>query len=99
MGEQVKDFALRLTSLTEQMARNGNTDLNVKRAMEKFLRCMPKKYEQLVLSIETLLDFQQLSIEDMIGRLKAVQDRERAPESEPATSKLLYTAEQWRAFD
>jgi len=33
------------------------------------------------------------------GRLKAAQDRERAPESEAAAGKLLYTAEQWRAFE
>lgn len=99
--EQVEDFALRLTGLMEQMARNGNTDLNEERAMEKFLWCMPKRYEQIVISIETFLDFQQLSIEDVTGRLKAVQDRERAPESESSTigGKLLYTAEQWRAFD
>jgi hypothetical protein len=29
----------------EQMVHNGNTDLNEERAV-KFLRCMPKKYEQ-----------------------------------------------------
>ena len=28
----------------EQMARNGNTDLMEERAVEKFLRYMPKKY-------------------------------------------------------
>jgi len=83
----------------EQMALNGDTDLDEERAVEKFLRCVPKKYEQLVLSIETLLDFRQLTIEDVTGRLKAAQDRERAPESEAAAGKLLYTAEQWRAFE
>ena len=37
----------------EQMARNGDTDLTEERAVEKFLRCMPKKYAQIVMSIET----------------------------------------------
>ena len=83
----------------EQMALNGDTDLDEERAVEKFLRCVPKKYEQLVLSIETLLDFRQLTIEDVTSRLKAAQDCERAPESEAAAGKLLYTAEQWRAFE
>ena len=79
----------------EQMARNGNTDLMEERAVEKFLRCMPKKYAQIVMSIETLLDFEQLSVEDVTGRLKAVQDREQASDSEPnaVRGKLLYTAE------
>jgi hypothetical protein len=55
-GEQVKDFALRLTNLMEQMARNGDTDLTEERAV-KFLYCMPKKYTQIVMSIEMLPDF------------------------------------------
>jgi len=82
----------------EQIAINGDTDLDEECAVEKFLRCVPKKYEQLVLSIETLLDFGQLTIEDVTGRLKAAQDRERTPESEAADGKLLYTAGQWWAF-
>ena len=61
----------------EQIARNGNTDLTKERAMEKFLYYMPKKYEQIVMLIETLLDFEQLTIEDVTGRLKAVQDHGR----------------------
>jgi len=38
-GEQIEDFALRLTNLMEQMAINGDTDLDEERAVEKFLRC------------------------------------------------------------
>ena len=100
-GEQVEDFVVRLTNLMEQMAHNGDTDLTEKRAVEKFLRCMPKKYALIVMSIETLLDFEQLTIEDVTGRLKAVEDHEQAPDFEPSVvgDKLLYTAEQWRAFE
>jgi len=70
---------VRLTNLMEQMVRNGDTDLDEGRVMEKFLRCMPKRYEQLVFSIETLLD---LSIDDVAGRFKVVEDRDRASEPE-----------------
>jgi hypothetical protein len=100
-SEQVEDFAVRLTNLMGQMARNGDTDLTEERAVEKFLRSMPKRYTQIVNSIETLLDFEQHTIEDVTGRLKSVQDREQAPESDSAAvgGKLLYTADRWRAFD
>jgi len=54
--KQVEDFVVRLTNLMEQMVRNGDTDLDEGCTVEKFLRCMPKRYEQLVFSIETLLD-------------------------------------------
>jgi len=73
---------VRLTNLMEQMVRNGDTDLDEGRVMEKFLRCMPKRYEQLVFSIETLLDLQDLSIDDVAGRFKVVEDRDRASEPE-----------------
>jgi len=84
----------------EQMARNSDTNLTEERAVEKFLRCMPKRYAQIVNSIETLLDFEQPAVEDVTGRLKAVQDREQAPNSEQGAvgGKLLHTMEQWRAF-
>ena len=45
------------------------------------------------------LDLDDLTIEGVTGRLKVVQDRDRAPETEAAAGKLLYTAEQWRAFE
>jgi hypothetical protein len=57
-GEQVEDFTLRLTNLMEQMVRNGDTDLTKELVVAKFLRCMPKKYAQIVKSIEMLLDFE-----------------------------------------
>jgi len=77
----------------EQMARNGDTDLMEERAVEKFLHCMLKKYVHVIMSIETLLDFKQLTVEDMTGRLKAVQDCEEGPHTEPGATggKLLYT--------
>ena len=100
-GEQVKDFALRLTNLMEQMAYNGDTDLTEERAVEKFLCYMLKKYAQIIMSIETLLDFEQLTVEDVTGRLKVVQDHEEGPHAETGVvgGKLLYTMEQWRAFE
>ena len=75
----------------EQMAHNGDTDLMEEHTVEKFLYYMPKKYEQIVMLIETLLDFEQLTVENVIGRLKAVQDREEGPHTEPSATggKLL----------
>lgn len=48
--------------------------------------------------METLVDFEMLSIE-VTSRLKAVDDREEAPPTEPVAigGILLYTEEQWLA--
>jgi hypothetical protein len=47
-----------------------------------------------VISIETLLDISQLSIEEVIGRLKAADDVETIP-AHTTSGKLLLTKEQW----
>jgi hypothetical protein len=81
------------------MAHHGDDDLTEARAVEKLLRVVPKKYSQIALAMETLLDFEDLTIEEVMGRLKAVDDREEAPPTESVTisGKLLYTKEQWLA--
>jgi hypothetical protein len=100
-GKQIEDFALRLSNLMQQMARNGDADLMEACAEEKLLCCMSKKYTQIMLAIETLLNFLALSIEEVTRRLKAVQDREGAPHAEPGTvgGKLLYKVQQWCALE
>ena len=45
-GEDVDDFALRLNTLMQQLARYGDNDIDEERAVEKFLRVVPKKYSQ-----------------------------------------------------
>jgi hypothetical protein len=71
-GEDVDDFALRLNTLMQQLTRYGDDDIDEERVVEKFLRVIPKKYSQVAIAIETLLDFSELSIEEVTGHLKAV---------------------------
>jgi hypothetical protein len=70
-SEQVEVFTVRLSNMKEQMAPNSYTDLTEERAVEKLLRCMPKRYVQIVNSIETLPSTRSL-LEDITGRLKSV---------------------------
>jgi hypothetical protein len=99
-GEDVNDFALRLNTLMQQLTWYDDDDIDEERAIEKFLRVVPKKYSQVAITIETLLDFSELSIEEVTGRLKAVDNREQLPPSKPVTisGKLLFTKEQWLAL-
>jgi hypothetical protein len=81
------------------MALHDDKDLDEEQAVEKLLRAVPKKYAQLKIAIETLLDFQDLTIEDVTGRLKTVDDLEESV-SEPISvgGKLMLTEEQWLAW-
>jgi hypothetical protein len=98
-GEDVDNFALRLNTLMQQLARYVDNDIDEERAVEKFLHVVPKKNSQVAIAIEMLLDFSELSIEEVTGRLKAVDNHEQLPPSEPITidGKLLFTEEQWLA--
>jgi hypothetical protein len=64
------------------------------KVVAKYLRVVRPRYKQLVISIETLLDISQLSIEEVAGRLKAADDVEPAS-AHTTSSKLLLTEEQW----
>jgi hypothetical protein len=92
-GEAIEDFALRLTGIVQRLATLGDPEAEEK-VVAKYLRVVRPRYKQLVISIETLLDISQLSIEEVTGRLKAADDVEPVP-AQTAGGKLLLTEEQW----
>ncbi|XP_066391725.1 uncharacterized protein [Miscanthus floridulus] len=92
-GEAIEDFALRLTGIVQRLASLGDPEPDTK-VVAKYLCIVCPRYKQLVISIETLLDISQLSIEEVTGRLKAADDVEPTP-PQAAGGKLLLTEEQW----
>ena len=73
-GETVDDFAMRLGSMVTNLNILGDK-VTEETAVRKFLRVVPPRYSQIALSIETLVDLDTLSIEDLTGRLKAAEER------------------------
>lgn len=84
--------------MMQQLVLFGNNSIDEERAIEKILRVVPDKYLPIAITIETMMEFEASTIEDVTGRLKAIDHR--AP-SKPATSapQLLYTEEQWLASE
>jgi hypothetical protein len=92
-GESVEDFAMRLNNITTQLATLGDAEPDHK-IIDKYLRIARPRYKQLVISVETLLDSTDLSVEEITERLKATEDDD-VPEAGHDGGKLFLTEEQW----
>lgn len=94
-GETVDDFAMRLTGLVNNLNILGDK-IDDERVVRKFLRVVPSKYSQVAISIETLVDLKTLSIEELTGRLKVVEERlDREGDVSSSEGRLLLTEEEW----
>jgi hypothetical protein len=71
VGECVKDFTLRVTALTNQLRTLGDK-ISEKDEIKKLLHSSPKHLEQVVISIETLLDLNSMMIEESTCHLHIV---------------------------
>ena len=61
--------------------------------MKKYLKCLPrKKYIHIVASLEQILDLNTTSFEDIIGGLKAYEERicEEEEDRQDDQSKMMY---------
>jgi hypothetical protein len=62
-GEDVDNFALRVTGLKQRLEQLGDYNITEERAVAKFLRYSLAKYLKLKISIQTMLDISTLEIE------------------------------------
>ena len=91
-GEHVEDFSLRLQGVVSDLRLLGE-ELSEEKVVRKLLRVVPRRYRQIALSIETLVDLSTLSIEDLTGRLHVVKDRGDSDDEEG--DQVLLTEKEW----
>jgi hypothetical protein len=75
-AKTVEDFAKRITGLAVDLCLLGD---NVTKAevVRKMLQVVPEHLAQVAISIETLLDINNISIEEVTGRLRVVEKRHK----------------------
>jgi uncharacterized membrane protein YgcG len=93
-GESIEDFAMRLSSLMNQLATLGDPEADDK-IIAKYLRVTRPRYRQLVVSIETLFDILTLLVEEVIVCLKGVEDDGVIDGNWDGGDKLYLTEEEW----
>jgi hypothetical protein len=94
-GETVDDFSLRIIRLVNNITVLGGK-ITEPEIVKKMLHVTPEPLEQVAISIETLLDLDNLSVEEETGHLCNVKQRKKAT-SIDKQGILLLTEEEWRA--
>jgi hypothetical protein len=73
-GETIDDFGVRINHLTTQLAVLVNT-YTEEEIVRCFLQALPPRFDQIATSIETLLDLSDVSLDELIGRLKPMEEK------------------------
>jgi hypothetical protein len=69
-GESVEDFGMRIINLVTNI-KSLREVIDDTRVVKKFLRVVPSRFNQVVVSIEMFCDMSSLIVEDLVGRLWA----------------------------
>jgi cell fate (sporulation/competence/biofilm development) regulator YlbF (YheA/YmcA/DUF963 family) len=95
-GESVEDFGMRISNLVGNLRALGETVDDV-RVVKKFLRVVPARFAQVVVSIEIFCNLKELSMEELVGRLRAAEERldERVEHITDKAGRLLLAEEDW----
>lgn len=98
--DSIDNFIGKLTEISSKSASLGEI-IEEPKLVKKFLKSLPrKKYIHMVASLEQVLDLNTMSFEDIVGRLKAYEERisEEEEEQTEDPGKLLYTDSQQESY-
>jgi hypothetical protein len=95
-GESIDDFSMCITGLANNIAVLGGS-ISEGEIVKKILHVAPEPLEQVAISIETLLDVNNLSIEEVTGHLQNVEQRKKnvSGTTTDKQGRLLLTEEEW----
>ena len=73
-NETIDNFITQVMNIVNQLGRYGE-HLSYQRVIEKLLRCLPKKFEAVVVLIEEFKNISKMHIEEMTGSLISHESR------------------------
>jgi hypothetical protein len=91
--ESIEDYSMRLSGMAQHLATLGET-IAEQKVVGKFLHSVPHKYKQIVVVIQTLLNVGTLMLANVMGRLKAAEDKLEAPPASVNHADKLYLLEE-----
>ncbi|XP_052622199.1 uncharacterized protein LOC111909796 [Lactuca sativa] len=70
----IDEYASQLSGIVSKSSSLGET-VNDKKMVKNFLTSLPRRFIHIVASIEQILDLRSVGFEDVVGRLKAYEER------------------------
>ncbi|KAI3522492.1 hypothetical protein L1887_00319 [Cichorium endivia] len=91
--EGVDEFAVKVSNIVSTMRTLGDT-VDEAYVVKKLLRAVPSKFLQIASTLEQFGDLDKMTVEEVIGRLKAHEERMKGRD-ESDDRKLLLTHQEW----
>jgi uncharacterized membrane protein YgcG len=91
-GETIDDFGVRINHLTTQLAVLGSS-YTEEEIVRRFLQALLPRFDQIAASIETLLDLADVTLDELIGWLKPVEEKMNRDHKE-SVAKLNLTEDE-----
>jgi hypothetical protein len=91
--ESIEDYSLWLSGMVQQLATLGE-QVEEPKVVGNFLWSVPHRYQQIVVAIQSLLDVDTLTLANVTGCLKAVEEELEAPSSLVSHAGRLYLSEE-----
>lgn len=92
--EQLDDFCMRLNGLVTNIRALGEK-IEEEYVVKKLLRAVPTKFLQIVLAIEQFGNLDAMSVEEVLGSLRAHEERLHGQVENNEGQQLLLTADEW----
>nr|KAJ0224693.1 hypothetical protein LSAT_V11C100031930 [Lactuca sativa] len=86
--EVIDNFANKLSEYASRSASLGSV-MEETKLVKKFLNGLPKRFIHMVASIEQVVDLKTISYDDVVGRLKAYEERIKVEEIQAEQNQLL----------
>lgn len=93
-AEQIDEFYMKLNGLVTNIRALGE-NIEETYVVKKLLRAVPSKFLQIASAIEQFGNLEELTVEEVIGSLKAHEERIRG-QVDVNEGKLLLTEDEWR---
>ncbi|XP_076941220.1 uncharacterized protein LOC143610704 [Bidens hawaiensis] len=85
----IDDFANKLSEYASRAASLGSV-IEETKLVKKFLNRLPKRFIHMVASIEHVVDLKTIGYDDVVGRLKAYEERIKDEDSLTEQNQLLF---------